>query len=219
MILIVPALRNTAGDGGNSKLSTNSRQSSTSNGDGKEGVGLNGEVKAFLFQVGIRPKRAVALLWKSASMLGIPELDMLIILGGQYSGTFTLSECAIKVIEKTTVAAKKSSVLKNKKERKKKKEKTKKTKWQPRSSSRRRTCGQSSASTSARLRGLRAGRRCGGVRLRASGRCSATKTRWSTPRAAQTSTRCGASARSNCGGWWAACWRPTRTLLVLVRAI
>ncbi|KAJ3031100.1 UNVERIFIED_CONTAM: hypothetical protein HDU68_006479 [Siphonaria sp. JEL0065] len=67
----------------------------------------DGQVKAHMFHVGIRPNRATA-LWKSAVMMAMPEIDMLIILGDQYSGTYVFTHCNAKVIEKTTVAAKKA---------------------------------------------------------------------------------------------------------------
>ncbi|KAI9334606.1 hypothetical protein BDR26DRAFT_866903 [Obelidium mucronatum] len=105
IMLMAPALHNaTAGE--NSRIST-SQRSESSMIDSVD-TELNGEVKAFMFQIGLRPNRATA-LWKAASMLAIPEIDMLILLGGQYSGTFTFSECSIRVLEKTTVAAKKSN--------------------------------------------------------------------------------------------------------------
>ncbi|KAJ3027030.1 UNVERIFIED_CONTAM: hypothetical protein HDU68_004608, partial [Siphonaria sp. JEL0065] len=88
-----------------SRISTTNHSGSTND---SEGTDINGEVKAFMFKVGLRLNRTTS-MWKTASMLGIPELDMLIILGGANSGTYTLTECSIKVMEKTTAAAKKSN--------------------------------------------------------------------------------------------------------------
>ncbi|KAI9334596.1 hypothetical protein BDR26DRAFT_560849 [Obelidium mucronatum] len=68
----------------------------------------DGQVLTFMFHTGIRPNRPTS-LWKSAVLMVMPELDMLIILAESYSGTHVLSQANIKVIEKTTVAAKKQA--------------------------------------------------------------------------------------------------------------
>ncbi|KAJ3031101.1 UNVERIFIED_CONTAM: hypothetical protein HDU68_006480 [Siphonaria sp. JEL0065] len=104
IILFGAALKNSV-EGGSTRISTSDRSNSSSN--ESEDNGQNGEVKAFMFKVGIRLNRATS-MWKSSNILGIPESDMIIILGGPYSGTFTLSDCSIRVIEKTAAAAKKS---------------------------------------------------------------------------------------------------------------
>ncbi|KAJ3031096.1 UNVERIFIED_CONTAM: hypothetical protein HDU68_006475 [Siphonaria sp. JEL0065] len=106
MILFVPALRANI-ESEKSRLSVTNRVG-TGSAASSHNDRDDGQVLTFMFHTGMRPNRATA-LWKSAVMMIMPEIDMLIVLAEQYSGTYIFSECNIKVVEKTTVAAKKQA--------------------------------------------------------------------------------------------------------------
>ncbi|KAI9329556.1 hypothetical protein BDR26DRAFT_1011700 [Obelidium mucronatum] len=65
----------------------------------------DGLVKTYMFHTGLKLNRPAA-LWKSAVIMVMTELDMLIILSEGNNGTYTLSKSNIMIQEKTTKAAK-----------------------------------------------------------------------------------------------------------------
>ncbi|KAJ3027801.1 UNVERIFIED_CONTAM: hypothetical protein HDU68_003084 [Siphonaria sp. JEL0065] len=65
----------------------------------------DGLVKTYMFHTGFKLNRSTS-LWKSAVLMVMPDLDMLIVLSDGNNGTHVLSQSTIKVQEKTAKAAK-----------------------------------------------------------------------------------------------------------------
>ncbi|KAJ3077615.1 hypothetical protein HDU99_001079, partial [Rhizoclosmatium hyalinum] len=76
--------------------------SQTQSGDHDKTDGLT---KAYIFHAGLKVNRPTS-LWKSAILVIMPDLDMLIILSEGNNGTHSFSKVFLKVQEKTTHAAK-----------------------------------------------------------------------------------------------------------------
>ncbi|KAJ3282638.1 hypothetical protein HDU79_009774, partial [Rhizoclosmatium sp. JEL0117] len=89
-----------AGGQKDGNITHNSSEVSSSHIDQNDGL-----VKTYMFHTGLKLNRPTS-LWKTAVFLVMPDLDILIILSEGNNGTHTLSQSNIKIIEKTTAAAK-----------------------------------------------------------------------------------------------------------------
>ncbi|KAJ3078624.1 hypothetical protein HK100_010653, partial [Physocladia obscura] len=103
IVLFAPAFQNSTVESSNlgSKIGESSGDSSISTTNKNDG-----QVKAFMFHTGIRYNRATS-LWKSAVIMAMPDIDLLILLSDLTNGTYAFSKTKLKVIEKDSHAAKK----------------------------------------------------------------------------------------------------------------
>ncbi|ORY52287.1 periplasmic binding protein-like II [Rhizoclosmatium globosum] len=99
IILFAPALGLAGGTKENMSHGYSSETQSTNHDE------TDGLTKAYIFHAGLRVNRPTS-LWKSAILVIMPDLDMLIILSEGNNGTHSFHKIFLKVQEKTTHAAK-----------------------------------------------------------------------------------------------------------------